>query len=69
MWSVEMDDFNNVCNDGNYPLLRTINRIVGDGEHVEVSDDDSEGDGYLYDNDGDDHDNDVNNYYYGNYYY
>ncbi|CAL1532903.1 unnamed protein product [Lymnaea stagnalis] len=30
VWSVEMDDFSNTCGDGQYPLLSTINDIIGD---------------------------------------
>ncbi|KAK0066103.1 chitinase-3-like protein 1 [Biomphalaria pfeifferi] len=29
VWSVEMDDFGNVCGQGNYPLLNTITESIG----------------------------------------
>lgn len=28
IWSLDLDDFKNVCGDGSYPLLKTINRVL-----------------------------------------
>ncbi|XP_013190968.1 probable chitinase 2 [Amyelois transitella] len=33
VWSIETDDFNNVCGDGHFPLLRAINKALGRNEN------------------------------------
>lgn len=29
VWSIETDDFNNVCGGGDFPILRAINKALG----------------------------------------
>jgi hypothetical protein len=28
-WSIESDDFNNICDGGAFPLLTTVNKVFG----------------------------------------
>ena len=37
VWSIEADDFRDFCNDGNFPLLRTITNGLNNGSDCEYS--------------------------------